>query len=363
VYFIMPMPGSQEMNSLDAAYFLHTSRWFIRIILAILIIVGLRASFRIRHKWIPILFILLAAFVIYTFNFNMLADKMFRQPEKLTFKSQRDNMLTDSSVVMGVAINGEAKAYPIRYISYHHQVPDIVGGKEVIITYCNVCRTGRVFEPLVKGTHETFRLVGMDHFNAMFEDTRTGSWWRQATGEAVAGPLKGEVLPEVESTQLTLKKWFALNPEGVVMQMDPAARTSYDSTGRFEKGKGRSKLTRTDSLSWQDKSWVVGINLNGESKAYDWLMLKEKRVINDVVGNVPVVLALASDDQSFMAFKRPATNNTFTIRGDTLFTVDRAFTFAGRDLATLSDRLPTVKAYQEFWHSWRTFHPDTKRFE
>ena len=31
VYFIMPMPGSQQLASLDAAYFLHTGRWYFRI--------------------------------------------------------------------------------------------------------------------------------------------------------------------------------------------------------------------------------------------------------------------------------------------------------------------------------------------
>ncbi|MEJ7645785.1 MAG: DUF3179 domain-containing (seleno)protein [Chryseolinea sp.] len=363
VYFIMPMPGSQEMNSLDVAYILHTYRWSFRIVLGLFFILGLPAAFRVKRKWIPALFILLFLFVVYTFNFKMLADKMFRQPEKLSFKSRSENVLTDSSIVMGVALKGEAKAYPIRYLSYHHQVPDIIGGQEVLVTYCNVCRTGRVFEPVVKGVHQTFRLVGMDHFNAMFEDGSTGSWWRQATGEAVAGPMKGEKLQEVESSQMTLKKWFDLYPDGVVMQTDAASLNFYDSAGRFEKGKGRSALTRTDSLSWKDKSWIVGIHLNGESKAYDWHTLKEKRIINDVVGNVPVVIALAADDQSFMAFERPTAKDTFAIRSDTLTMRNRTYAFGGRDLSTLSDRLKVVKAYQEFWHSWRTFHPDTKKYE
>ena len=43
-----------------------------------------------------------------------------------------------------------------------------------MVTYCTVCRTGRVFSPIVEGQPETFRLVGMDHFNAMFEDEGTG---------------------------------------------------------------------------------------------------------------------------------------------------------------------------------------------
>ena len=88
-------------------------------------------------------------------------------------------------------INGEAKAYPIQLIGYHHQVMDTVGNEPVIITYCTVCRTGRVYSSSLNGRHESFRLVGMDHFNAVFEDETTKTWWQQATGEAIAGPLKG----------------------------------------------------------------------------------------------------------------------------------------------------------------------------
>jgi hypothetical protein len=193
------MPGSQEMNSLDVAYFLHTYRWYFRIILALMIALGLIRAFQIKHKWIPALALLVVLSVIYTFNFEMLAEKIFKQPENLTFKPQEENILNDSSIVIGVEHNGEAKAYPVRYISYHHQVQDTIGGKPMIITYCNVCRTCRVFEPTVNDHYEKFRLVGMDHFNAMFEDATTKSWWRQATGEAVAGPLTGITRSRIHS--------------------------------------------------------------------------------------------------------------------------------------------------------------------
>ncbi len=289
VYFIMPMPGSQRMDSLDVAYFLHSYRWFFRIAFALMIIAGAFNAFQIKHKWIPALLLCAVLYIVYTFNFKMLAEEMFKQPENLSFKGKSENLLTDSSIVIGVEHNGEAKAYPVRYILYHHQVQDTIGGKPMIVTYCNVCRTGRVFEPTVNNHHEEFRLVGMDHFNAMFEDATTSSWWRQATGEAVAGPLKGQLLPEVVSSQLTLKKWFELYPEGMVMQVDEVSKEFYDSLGRFESGRSKGKLTRTDSLSWKDKSWVVGVQINDETKAYDWIGLKQERIVNDVVGGKPIV--------------------------------------------------------------------------
>ena len=364
VYFIMPMPGSQRMNSLDLAYFLYSYRWYFRILFVLLIAIGATKTFRdTQRKWIPALFLLPPLASIFFFNFKLSADAMFKQPETLTFASKEKNTLGDSTVVVAVNNNGEVKGYPIRFIVYHHQVQDNVGGKPLIITYCSVCRTGRVYEPSVKGTHEKFRLVGMDHFNAMFEDATTKSWWRQATGEAVTGKLKGETLPEVESFQIRLDKLFELYPNALVMQIDKASKTHYDSLGKFERGKSKGDLTRTDSLSWNDKSWVVGIQIGNASKAYDWNQLKRVRIINDQFGGKSIVLAIADDNQTFVSFERASDTTVFAIKRDTLSASAQRYNFAGKEIGNEGKILVPVKAYQEFWHSWRTFHPNTQRFQ
>jgi hypothetical protein len=324
------------------------------------ILVGTFSAFEVKQKWIPILAMIPVIAIVYNFNFRMTADRMFLQPETLTFKPKAENILSDSSIVVAVSKQGESKAYPIRYIQYHHQVRDSIAGKAIMITYCNVCRTGRVFEPLVDGKPENFRLVGMDHFNAMFEDKTTKSWWRQATGEAITGPLKGKILPEVESSQLTLGSFFSLYPFGKVMQAEHRSKHSYDTLGRFEKGRSKGKLTRTDSLSWKAKSWVLGIEIDGISKAYDWIQLKESRIINDKLGETPIVIAIASDEQSFTAFKRNS-QDEFIIRNDSLISAEGKYDFAGRDVD--GNILKPVKIYQEFWHSWKQFHPNTEVYK
>ncbi len=364
VYFIMPMPGSQRMNSLAVAYFLHSHRWGIRIACALAILAGIKAAFQVRRKWLPAIPVLFAAAVAWVFDFELTADHIFQQPRHLVLKPRAENKIPLSSVVVAVENNGEAKAYPIRYLIYHHQVQDTVGGKPFIVTYCSVCRTGRVFEPVVNGRPESFRLVGMDHFNAMFEDATTGSWWRQATGEAVAGPLKGANLPDAAYRQLTLRQWFALHPAGLVMQPDQAAldEDDYDVFGRYERGKSRGDLTRTDRLSWQEKSWVVGVQVGAVSKAYDWNRLKDRRIVNDTIGGKPIVLALAVDGQGYVAFERPAGAGDFTLQDDLLSAGGKSYDFSGRNVAMPAQRLQGVNAHQEFWHSWRTFHPDTLKY-
>jgi hypothetical protein len=361
VYFIMPMPGSQRMESLDAAYFLHEWRWVFRAIFGVLMAAGFMSAFRAK-RWLALVVLVAVGAVIFNFNFKMTAEKMFYQPTVLLMADSTANKVGLDKLVLGIEMNGQAKAYPIQYIGYHHQVRDTLGGEPVMVTYCTVCRTGRVFSPKVNGKPEDFRLVGMDHFNAMFEDATTKTWWRQVTGEAVAGPLKGAQLPELHATQTSLREWFALYPNSLVMQADSTFSEEYGYMDSYDFGPERGKLTRTDTLSWQEKSWVVGLAIGNASKAFDWNRLKQERVINDQVGEQPVVIALADDGKSFFAFERPDAAAIFSLKNDTLFNGEKSWNLLGKATEPAEQDLKKITAYQEFWHSWMTFHPHTTRY-
>lgn len=361
VYFIMPLPGSQTMNSITLAYTLYHWRWLFRILFTVMMLFGFFKSSRKRKRLLIIPVVVVAA-IIYMTNFKMAADHMFYQPKKLLMANAAENKVDTGRSVIGVTMNGEAKAYPIQFLGFHHQVQDTIGGKPVMVTYCTVCRTGRVYEPTINGKYEKFRLVGMDHFNAMFEDATTKSWWRQVTGEAIAGKLKGKKLPELFSTQTSLAEWLQLNPNSLIMQADPAFSKQYDSTAKFENGKSKSDLTGTDSLSWKNKSWVIGIKAGANKKVYDWNTLKTERIIQDKIGSIPVVIVLANDNKSFFAFERPDESSIFLLDNDTLDYNHHHFRIDGKGIDT-SFSLKPLKASQEFWHSWRTFYPDTKKYE
>ncbi len=361
VYFIMPMPGSQRVRSIDLAYFLYIWRWVFRLVFGGLIVAGVRSAWRVERwkKWIAPASLLLAMGVAAVVNLKMAADHMFVQPRTLSMEPAERNKVDKNRLVVGIELNGDARAYPLQFIGYHHQVRDIVGGKPVMVSYCTVCRSGRVFTPTVEGKLETFRLVGMDHFNAMFEDRTSHTWWRQANGEAIVGPKKGEFLSELPSQQVTLKEWLALHPASLVMQADSSLRDEYAKDFAFESGTSRKTLTGTDTISWHEKAWVVGLTVNGKSKAFDWNRLRRENVINDEVGGVPVVLVLAGDHTSFFAFERPNAATVLELRGDSLVASGKAYALSGQGD---SGALKTLSAYQEFWHSWRSFHPGTETY-
>jgi hypothetical protein len=361
VYFIMPMPFSQRARSIDLAYWLHSWRWLFRAVFGAIIVAGVLPAWRVsgrRRSLVPISLVV-AALVTYAMNFPMSADHMFLAPASLSMQPAARNKVPMKRLVVGIELAGEARAYPVQFIGYHHQVRDTIGGRPVMVTFCTVCRTGRVLDPVVDGKVENFRLVGMDHFNAMFEDRTTGSWWRQATGEAIVGPRKGKALAELESQQVTLAEWLALHPKSLIMQPDPALKAHYTKTFDYETGASRSALTGTDTVSWKDKAWVVGITTNGESKAYDWNRLRRETIINDVLGGRPIALVLAPDHTSFFACIRPDAKTTVTVRGDSIQAGANVYDLSGRGGKGSLQRL---NASQEFWHSWRTFHPDTKTY-
>jgi hypothetical protein len=372
VYFIMPFPGSQQVETISIAYWLDRNIGWLRLVLLTLAVWTALPLWRkgsLLPKIVLGLCLALFATVFYFFNFRFLADRMFLPPGRLDFKSRNDSPVNLEQLVIGIESDGLAKAYPIQLIGYHHQVRDSIGGQPVMVTYCTVCRTGRVFSPLVDGSPEDFRLVGMDHFNAMFEDGTTRSWWRQATGEAVAGPRKGRRLTELPSRQMSLAAWLRLHPHSLMMQSDTAFRKRYDDLAGFDNGTIESDLERRDSGSWQPKSWVVGILSNGHAKAYDWNRLAAERIIHDSIPGMPLLIVLESDGQSFHAWDRRVNGRSMSfVASDDGFFLSDVETRSVWDMNGLcllgslkGSQLEAARAYQEFWHSWQTFHPNTMR--
>lgn len=371
VYFIMPFPGSQQADTVYLAYFLHQYQLYIRFLCLLIIGWVVFRNFRRWKKGRKIFIIsLLLVYVLlfYLVSFRFLADKMFYQPENKLLSDVSTNKIPEEKLVIGVVINNEARAYPVEIIGYHHQVQDTIGGEPVMITYCTVCRSGRVFSPVIEGSKESFRLVGMDHFNAMFEDKTTGSWWRQISGEAITGPRKGYQLREILSEQMTLAAWIRSHPAALILQPDSVFSKQYSKLEGFDKGTVKSGFEKRDSGSWKNKSWVIGVDLNGKSRAYDWNDLVADRIIQDDFNGRYILLILEPDSTSFHVYNSEVNgrNLIFQFRDQSLTDTltGSVWNMDGicMDGTFKNSRLEKVQASQEFWHSWKTFHPATDRY-
>jgi len=373
VYFIMPFPGSQQMASLPFAYWIHNNKWWLRLLLLLPVLYFVFINFRSSKTIGKVMLsaaLIIYGFIFYVANFRLQADTMFLQPQTKAFAKVDANVVDPGRLVLGVVSGGIAKAYPIQVIGYHHQVRDTIGNTPVMITYCTVCRTGRVFSPEVEGRPESFRLVGMDHFNAMFEDATTKSWWQQATGMAVAGKLKGKALKELPFTQSSLRSWVARYPNTLILQPDTVFHKQYASLKDFDNGTTKDELEKRDSSSWKFKSWVIGVEYSQHAKAYDWNQLITERLIQDSLAGTPLMITLESDTATFHVLSRRNKGQVLDFQQfpDNRLTdlqTSSTWNFDGSCIEgpLKGERLSTLKSSQEFWHSWQTFHPASLRYE
>lgn len=60
--------------------------------------------------------------------FNPLASAAYARASEAGF-------VEESDMVLAVELNGEAVAYPVRLLAYHHIVEDVVGGTPIAVTY------------------------------------------------------------------------------------------------------------------------------------------------------------------------------------------------------------------------------------
>jgi len=369
-YLLMPFPGSQELNAMTVSYYLEKVVWPLRVVGAVTVVWYLFKYFAINTKIgkvVKSLVLLICLGSFYYTDYEYKASTMFEEPLTVKFATAAGNKVPDNFVVIGVVNDGIAKAYPVDYLGYHHKVQDNVGNLPVLVTYCTMCRTGRVYSPIINGKRQNFRLVGARHYNAIIEDEDTKTWWYQATGLAAAGKLKGLRLKELPYEQATLKSWLANHPNSLILQSDPAFVSDYNDLKNYDRIQyvdHDSTIKNKDTLI--RKSWVLSVIVHGQAKAYDWRHLFKKRVLNDQVAVTPVLVTIEPDSLTHHAFYSSVSGKTLHFKADTtgnLTDLETASTWDWDGLSTAGalkgTQLAKIQAYQEYWHSWKHFHPNT----
>ena len=138
VWIIQPFKP-QSARGLEASYAMRRwSPWvtLIALAFALFLVVGLwRGSRRWWKKAVlVVMFLPLAAVTWFArqnhfeWMFNPLANAAYAKTSEAGF-------VDDADIVMAVESNGEAVAYPVRLMAYHHLVQDAVGGTPLVATY------------------------------------------------------------------------------------------------------------------------------------------------------------------------------------------------------------------------------------
>ncbi len=137
-----------------------------------------------------------------------------------------------------VEINGDVRAYPVRYLTWYEIANDTVGGVPVAVTFCPLCNSGITFDRRVAQGTLTFGVSGkLRNSDMVMYDRETESWWQQAIGEAIVGDLLGTELVQLPSWMESWDEFRTRHPEGLVMDEPDFSRqygrnpyVSYDSS-------------------------------------------------------------------------------------------------------------------------------------
>ena len=373
-YLLMPFPGSQNLEAIKLCYYLEKIILPLRIVGGLILLWYMVMYFTkntLKGKIIKGTVLALGLASFYVTDVAYKASAMFEEPQDIKFANAIDNRVPEGDIVLGIVSDGVAKAYPLVYLGYHHKIQDNVGSLPVLVTYCTMCRSGRVYSPLINGVRQKFRLVGARHYNAVIEDESSGTWWYQATGEAAAGPLEGHKLNELACEQSSLSAWLDKHPTSLILQPDNHYINDYNDLQNYDLVQPvdrDSTLKNKDSLV--RKSWYVGIIIDKQPKAYNWRKLQRERLLNDNIGHTPLLIMLENDSLTFHAWNRHVDGKELNFRIDANECLTDIETASVWDLDGLcisgpqkGKRLNKVQSYQEYRHSWLHFHPTTLFWE
>ena len=276
--------------------------------------------------------------------------------------------------VFGVRLGGEARAYPLRILSWHEMLNDVVGGRPVTLSFCTLCGSGILYSTRTPaGGSYRFGTSGLLYrSNKLMFDRGSHTLWSNLTGEPVVGRLaaSGVRLEMLPMTVTSWEDWRRLHPDTSVLALAPLAR-AYGGRLGFDYRPGAADRRRQgvvfpagpQSAALERDAEVFGIRAGGSAKAYPVELLLRERVVNDRVGHLAVVLTADPESGAIRAYERG--DHRFTAAASREELVDeegRRWTSGESELAPAAGDaapLPRAAGHLALWFGWHAFHPQT----
>ena len=288
--------------------------------------------------------------------------------------------------VFGIALNGDARAYPLRILDWHEMANDVVGGVPVSLAYCTLCGAAIAYDGRASdGNTYTFGSSGfLFRSNKLMYDRPTRTLWNQLTGEPVLGELaatdvKLSLLPVVLTSW---EAWQAQHPDTVVLDVNTGFSRDYTPGAAYGDyfaygGTMFPVWQRADLLDTKEQ--IYALYVDGVAKAYPLDLLTQEHVVNDVIGETNVVLVadrgiIEVDGQSMrigpVSYTAGGEVRAYE-RGDETFgpgpDAGTVLDSAGRQWQITEEALlgpdgeiaPRLSGHLAYWFGWYAFFPNT----
>lgn len=242
-------------------------------------------------------------------------------------------LLEEDDRILGIAIGGDARAYPVKILNWHEVVNDSLAGTPLVITYCPLCGTGMAFSRIVDTQELTFGVSGLLYnSDVLLYDHQNESLWSQIMGRAVTGHSAGTRLEQLPLQHTSWQNWRRQYPQTLVLSEDTGYIRDYTHNPYGDYALSERLYFPVENQPEGElhlKETVIGVSIAGNHKAYPFSRLERagQKRFDDTIGGVPLTILWDQEASSAMALDE---NNTV---------------------------LPTI---QGFWFAWYAFHPDTE---
>jgi hypothetical protein len=228
------------------------------------------------------------------------------------------NDIAPDASVLGFEIDGRAHAVPWDVMAAHHVVNLVVGGQNLVLTLCDACVGGGLFDADVDGARLRFRVDGTFDGTPYVIDTPTGSFWTMVTMRPLAGPaMSSGPLRRRPVVHATWAEWRRLRPDSLVIDSPGEPPDGHGASHRwpghahlpnFAEGAVVNDDARLDPLDL-----VLGVEVGASARAYPLDALAEAGgVVNDELGGEPIVAIALRGTYTALAFRRELDGRTLT---------------------------------------------------
>lgn len=284
---------------------------------------------------------------------------------KMIDADKADYLLGDD-LVFGVEINGDVRAYPLRIMGWHEMFNDIIGGVPVALAYCTLCGAGILFETDVDGRGEPFVFGSsglLYRSNKLMFDRQTNSLWNQFTGEPVVGPLVDtDTKLKIRPVSITTwDAWKKLHPQSKVLSLDTGHSRDYGSGVVYRDYFASPDLMFPavvgDETILERKDYVFGIRDMGAAKAWPIDAFRNKRVINDRVGQQHVVLIGDASTRTVRAYQRDPDELLEMINGNVVSNSDEQWRTKENFLISVdgAKKRARIPGHISYWFAWDNY--------
>jgi len=205
--------------------------------------------------------------------------------------------------VVGLVIEGEARAYPIKILNYHEIVNDNISGSGVLISYCPLCGTAMAFNSLVEGRELSlgelsFGVSGLLYNNdVLMYDHQTNSLWSQILGGAISGPAKGAKLTSIPIIHTNWAAWTQSFPQSSILSIDTGYANDYNRDpyqGYDDSNRLYFPVSNKDHR-YSNKEWVIALQTGRVSRVWPfselektWKRDPQKQFLEDSFYGLPI---------------------------------------------------------------------------